>query len=222
MLPQQVALHVTRLPLTGSSEAELTRMTEGLPDAARLLADARVDLIAFNCTAVSTRAPGEDAAIAERITDATGTKAVTTAEALVAALHHFAASRIVLVTPYIAPVTERETAFFEHHGFEVLHSAGYNIDANWDMAQEPPETWHNLVLANRRDAADAFVLSCTAIRSMEVIEGLEGALGRPVLSSNQALAWYAAQSCGQAVPVEGFGVLLHEPGSALNRARPDK
>jgi hypothetical protein len=60
MVPATVGLHVTRLPLTGTSEAALKAMTDRLDEAARLLADARVDLIAFNCTAVSTMRPGSD------------------------------------------------------------------------------------------------------------------------------------------------------------------
>ncbi|MDT7652840.1 MAG: maleate isomerase, partial [Pseudonocardiales bacterium] len=42
MLPAGVAPYVTRLPLRGSSEAELTAMLDGLESAAALLADARV------------------------------------------------------------------------------------------------------------------------------------------------------------------------------------
>ena len=41
MLPPGVAALVTRLPLTGSSEAQLRAMTEALEPAARLLADAK-------------------------------------------------------------------------------------------------------------------------------------------------------------------------------------
>lgn len=211
MVPAEVVVHVTRLPLTGSSEAALTAMTDNLPHAAQMLADARVDLIAFNCTAVSTRSPGADADIARQITRATDTPALSTGEALVEGLRALKARRIVLVTPYVAPVVEREAAYFAHSGFEVLAAVGAGVDSNWDMAQAPPQTWYDLALANRDDAADAYVLSCTAIRSAEVIEALESALGRPVLTSNQALAWFAARRAGVSTAVPGYGVLLRMP-----------
>jgi maleate isomerase len=133
---------------------------------------------------------------------------VTTAQALVAALRHFDSRRLVLVTPYIEAVTRREEAFFAHHGFDVFHSASYGINLNWDMAQEPPETWTRLVLDNRRNEADAYLLSCTAIRSAEIIDGIEAVLGKPVITSNQALMWHCLRSLGIERPVKGFGRLL--------------
>ena len=208
MLAPRVSLHTTRLPLTGSSEAQLQAMIDNLEAAARLLADARVDQIAFNCTAVSTFDPASEAVITKRIIDATNTSALTTAQALVSALNHFGARRIVLVTPYIDPINAREKIFFTHHGFDVVHDAGYGIETNWDMAQEPPETWADFTLANRREEADAYVISCTAIESADVIDDLEQQLGKPVLTSNQALAWYCQRCGGIEQPVPGFGALL--------------
>lgn len=211
MLPVDIALHVTRLPLTDSSEKALGKMTDSLPQAAQMLADARVDLIAFNCTAVSTRSPDADSEIARRITQVTGAPALTTGEALVAGLRALQARRVVLVTPYLAPIVEREAAFLTHHGFETLAAVGAGIDSNWDMAQADPKTWYDLTLAQRDDAAQAYVLSCTAIRSAEVIDALEDHLGRPVLTSNQALAWLAARRAGVTTAVPGYGALLHGP-----------
>lgn len=208
MVPASVGLHVTRLPLTGTSEAALTAMTARLDEAARLLADARVDLIAFNCTAVSTMQPSSDTAIARQIESATSTRAVTTGTALVEALRHLKARRLVLVTPYIQPVVDREAAFLRFHGFDVLASVGYGIDSNWDMAHEPASTWHDLTVRHRHEDADAYVLSCTAIHSADVIAAVEADVGRPVLTSNQALSWFAVRSAGVDIPVSGYGRLL--------------
>lgn len=213
MMPEGVRVLVTRLALTGSSQEELDAMTENLDHAAGLLADARVDLIAFNCTAVSTHAPERDTEIAKQITAATGTPAITTAEAIVAALRQFDCRRIVLVTPYLEPITRREEAFLAHHGFEVIAAASHGINFNWDMAHEPPETWKRLARENRRPEADAYLLSCTAIRSAEILDDLEAELGAPVITSNQSLAWYCMHSQGFDSPVQGFGALLRRERS---------
>ncbi len=210
MLPADVGMHVTRLKLTGSSETDLDAMLHDLPSAARLLADARVDLIAFNCTAVSTRSPQADSEITAIIGEATGTPAVTTAEALMAALSTMAAKSIALITPYIDTVVKAEAAFFRHHGIEVLTAVGAGINSNWDMAQAAPERWRDLLLAHRNPDVDAYVLSCTAIQTSKLIAGLEGELGRPVLTSNQAIAWHAARTAGSKAQVAGYGRLLAE------------
>lgn len=208
MLPAGVALYVTRLPLTGSSERELLAMAEGVEGAARLLADARVGQIAFNCTAVSTFSKEMEGSIKRRIAQATGLEPLATSEALVAALRALGALRIVLLTPYIPSINEREAAFLAAEGFEVLAEHGLGIDTNAEMAALAPQTWSELARRHRDPRADAYLVSCTAIRSAEVIEDMEKELGRPVVTSNQALAWHCLRAAGLPDRIAGFGELL--------------
>ena len=140
MLPPGVAALVTRLPLTGSSEAQLRAMIEALEPAARLLADARPGLIGFHCTAVSTFAPDSAASIRLRIEAASGLPAYATADGILAALRVLGARRIVLVTPYIAAVHEREIAFLAAHGITVVGGAHWGLNTNAEMGQVPPAT----------------------------------------------------------------------------------
>jgi len=76
----------------------------------------------------------------------------------------------------------------------------------------PASTWFDLTLAHRRDDTDAYLLSCTALESAGIIEPLADALGRPVLTGNQALAWHCQRSAGIAAPIVGFGRLLRRAG----------
>lgn len=208
MLPEGVAVYVNRLPLVGSSEAELLAMAENVEGAARLLAHARVAFIAFNCTAVSTFSSEMEADIKRRISEATGLRALATSEALVAALRALGARRIVLVSPYLQAVNDREVAFLEGHGFEVLSETGLGLNTNTEMAALPPEVWIDLAQRRRDARADAYLVSCTAVRSAEVIDELERELGRPVVTSNQALVWHCLRAAGLEESVEGYGALL--------------
>src|SRR5260370_37583975 len=79
ILPRDVGIHVTRLPLNGSSREQLLGMTEGIERAAALLGDTKPSVIVFHCTAVSTLDPHMDTRLCERIGDSTGTQATTTA-----------------------------------------------------------------------------------------------------------------------------------------------
>ena len=56
--------------------------------------------------------------------------------------------------------------------------------------------------------AQAIVLSCTDMRSVETITKLEETLGKPVITSNQAMAFQAFQLAGIADPFPGYGQLL--------------
>jgi len=210
MLPPGVALYVTRLPLRGSAEAELLAMAANVEEAARLLGHAGVGLIAFNCTAVSTYSKAMEADIKRRIGEATGIPALPTSEALVEAFRVLKARRIVLLTPYLREVNEREVAFLQREGLEVLAETGLGLNTNTEMALLPPDTWVELGKKYRNERADAYLVSCTAVRSAEVIDTLERELGRPVVTSNQAITWHCLRAGGVQDRVEGFGALLCE------------
>jgi maleate isomerase len=210
MLPPGVSVYSTRLPLTGSSREELLAMVENVEHGTRLLADARVNLIAFNCTAVSTYSKEMEADIKKRIAGTANGPVVATSEALIAALRVLKAKRVGLITPYIRAVNEREVKFLEAAGFSVVVDVGVGIETNAEMGREPPERWLELVKAHRDERVDAYLVSCTAIRSAEVIGEIEQAVGRPVITSNQALVWYCLRQGGIPDRVTGFGRLLAE------------
>jgi maleate isomerase len=154
MLPPGVALYATRLPLRGSGEQELLAMAENVEGAARLLAHAGVGLIAFNCTAVSTYNKKMEADIKRRIEATTGIRALATSEALVHALKALGAEKIVLLTPYLREVNEREVSFLKGEGFEVLAETGLGLNTNAEMALLPPRTWLDLARQHRNEDAE--------------------------------------------------------------------
>ena len=119
MLPPGVVALITRLELRGSSEAELSKMLDRLEEAAGLLADARPGLIGFHCTAVSTFAPERAGEIPARMTRATGLPAVTTADAILAALEALAGPQVMgLIThqadPSVAGIVSAWPSRFEN------------------------------------------------------------------------------------------------------------
>ena len=59
--------------------------------------------------------------------------------------------------------------------------------------------------------SEAVFVSCTALRTSAIIEELEQALGKPVVTSNQALVWHSLRLSGYDDAVEGYGQLLHLP-----------
>jgi maleate isomerase len=210
MLPAGVSLHTTRLKLTGSSDQELTAMTERVEDAAQLVADAEVDLVLFHCTAVSTWDAAREQSIKERIGKASGRPVTATSEAIVTALRTLGAKRIVMLSPYIEAINQREKAYFANVGFTVLDCAGLNKATANDMMSVTPEEWIAFARQHRSPEADAYLLSCTTVRSADVAEALEGELGRPVVTSNTAAVWHCLRKMTVPDRVEGFGRLLRE------------
>jgi maleate isomerase len=209
MLPDGVTFHTTRLKLKGSRESDIMGMIAGVEDGAKLLEDASPDLIVFHCTAASMFKTGMDDEIIGRIERATGLPATSTSKAVLDAFHALDVHRIALTTPYIRETNEREVAFLESHQIKVLSETGMDIAGDGlQMAAVEPGTWYRRVKAQRDEAADAYFISCTAIRSAEIIEPLERDLDKPVVTSNQAMVWHCLKKAGVREARPGYGRLM--------------
>jgi maleate isomerase len=208
MCPPGVSLHITRLKLNSSKKEDMERMADNLEDAADMLADAGVDVITFHCTGVTTLAPDMDERLINRIVKATGRKATATGRALGEALKLWNAKKIVLLTPYPQFVNDNEIAFLNAKGVEVIKDVALDIRDAAGMFDVTPEDWIRLGIENRNDQADAYFISCAAVRSAEAIDRLEAELGKPVITSNQVSFWHALRLAGIKDSVQGFGRLL--------------
>jgi maleate isomerase len=210
ILPAGVSLHTTRLKLTGSSEADLLAMAERLEEAVELVVDSGADLVVFHCTAVTTFSAELEESIKQRLASASGKPTVATSEAIVTALQCLDARRLVMLSPYIDAINAREERYFQGAGFEILDCAGLGCRDADAMMAVTPDRWRDFVLEHRNVDADAYLISCTTVRSADVIEELEERLGLPVVTSNTATAWHCLRKLGIADRIEGFGVLLRE------------
>jgi maleate isomerase len=208
MMPRGVSVHITRLPLAGSQREQLLGMIEDVESAALLLKDAQPDLIVFHCTAVSTWDAGLDDAIRQRIYDSTGIPATTTAHAIVAALRTLGSQNIVLVSPYVEEINRRETDFLSLRGVRVLAACGLALSTPKEMFHVETREWIERTVAERDENAEAYFISCTAVRSLGAVAPLEEILERPVITSNQAMAWHALRNVGVTDKSSGFGSLF--------------
>ncbi|SDH24549.1 maleate isomerase [Paraburkholderia steynii] len=208
MLPPGVALYTTRLKLAGSSPADIEGMAARAGEGAELLADAKVDVIAFHCTAASAWSPDADQELTTMLVKRSGLPATTTATALLNALAALEAGSIVLVSPYVEEINAREIAFLRGRGISVLDQHGIGIADPHMMNRVDPQTWISLVEKHVHPDADAYFISCAAIRAAGVIETLEKRLGKPVVTSNQLIAWQSLREIGIKSSVKGFGRLM--------------
>ena len=114
ILPEKVSLHITRIPMSDPTYDSLLRMADSVEESSKLLADARVDIIAFNCTVGSLiKGRGYDQEIIERVNQATGLPATTTTTAVVAGLRALDIKALILVSPYTESVHRKEKGFLE-------------------------------------------------------------------------------------------------------------
>lgn len=200
-LPPDITLHTSHMTRSTSAVTvdSLTEMVDQAPRAALTLTMTLPDVILFGCTSGSfIHGLGWDAEVARRIEEATGVATVTTTTAVVRCLQSIGARRIAMATPYTAEINEREAAFFAANGFEVRALEGLGILQSERIGRVPLQTTYELGLRVGRSDADALFISCTNLRTLEAIEPLEQALGKPVVSSNLASLWYVLDRLGRA------------------------
>lgn len=211
LAPQGVTFHVTRLSMPQATKQALLDLACEAERAVKLLCEARVNLVAFNCTLGSLLGgEGYDKKLINRLQELSGLPVTTTATACVEALRFLGARHLVLITPYISDMNLAEIEFLEKMGFEVISSKGYGLIDPMSQAAVPPRVWYRRVLRSASALADAYFLSCSGIRVAEIIQPLEQSLGKPVVTSQQALVWHCLRLLNLSVIKRGYGCLLED------------
>lgn len=191
-LPADVAVHTTRLRMTGKHSKPLAPLLVDVAAAAGALGDAKCDVIVFHCTANSMEhGPEGERAILDAIVEASGAKALSTAQAVVEAFKASGVKKLVMVSPYVQSHNDHEKAYLSALGFETIHDVAMNLPPSDGYLAFPPTKWIDVVRANARDDADGYFLSCTNTTQIDTIPALEAELGKPVVNSNQATIWAA-------------------------------
>jgi maleate isomerase len=219
-LPADVGYHIGRLRLR-KSQGRVTQ--QALLDAGHesveqstLLSDAGMDAIAFNCTGASLSDGAEGARrLRDEIAAATKTPATTTILSVVRALRASGLRRIVHVCPFTAEFGADEAAFLRAEGFEIVESRGLNFTDARVAAKMTPTEIFDIAVKVDRQVADGIFLACANIRAMEATSALQQRLGKPVVTSNQAVIWDLLDMIGHP---DASKLVARAPAAALHGA----
>ena len=212
---ERVGLFATRIAYANPTTPENLSAAEPRLEhaAALLLPDEALDVVCFSCTSASVIVG--DAAIAAAINRGKpGVPVVTPSLAARDALQALGALRISILTPYTAATSEPMAGYFEGHGFDVRRFICLGLEDDRQMARLSRASLVEAAMAAVAPDADALFISCTALRSVDVVEAIEARIGRPVVASNQATAWACLGHCGVPAP-PGYGRLMalsYRPG----------
>ncbi|HKD28593.1 MAG TPA: YkgJ family cysteine cluster protein [Xanthobacteraceae bacterium] len=189
--PPGLGIHVTRARIAGKWRQPVSELAPIIAEAAAALSDASPDLIIYHCTDSSMR-EGLDGErrILDIVKRETGIEAVSTSALVVEALNALGIKKLVIVSPYRD--NDVIIAYLQSCGFSVVHDVALRLQGH-DSSGATPERWVEATLDNAREEADGYFLSCTNTTQIEAIRELEGALAKPVVSSNQAVLWGAVK-----------------------------
>jgi maleate isomerase len=159
---------------------------------------AQPDIILFACTIGSfLGGQGYDEEISAKITQATGIQSITTASTVLEAIQSLGLKKITLISPYPEGTGIKEKEFLEKSilGLKVLTMKHLGVISSFEKNLLLPSSAYRVARETIVREADGLFISCTAWRTIEIIESLEKDLQIPVITSTQASLWACLKRC---------------------------
>ena len=212
----EVGFLASRMMLGGDQGLEaLLEMEQSSSRAVQELASAGVDSIAYCCTVSGAqRGLAADREFCDDMERQWGAPITSTMLAATEALQHLGIRRVVLTSPYPHSYHDAESRYLAEAGIDTVASYGMGFRTAAEFAAVLPEDIYRFGLdawKESGDGADGLFISCMNFDAMAAAQGLEDAIGRPVVTSHSATLWRALALAGIDDPVPGYGRLLAEP-----------
>jgi arylmalonate decarboxylase len=144
-----------------------------------------------------------------QVAKATGRRATTQSNGLLDGLRTANAKRVAVATAYTDIVTERLKIFLQEYGFDVTFAKGLGFERIPQGAAT-----HDILFKLSTDAyanskkADALVVSCGALRTLDLIVPVEDRIKVPVVSSTPHGLWHGVKMLGANSRVQGYGMVM--------------
>ncbi|MGE3742731.1 MAG: aspartate/glutamate racemase family protein [Geminicoccaceae bacterium] len=205
-----VALYGSRIWNDATITPETLRaMASRLSDsAAVIMPGVPLASIAFGCTS-ATMVIGEDGVFTKLRAARPEARPTTPITAAFAAFRAFDVQRLAVLTPYRADVNATVKAYIEARGFEVPLFGTFDEEDDHRAARISSASIRDAAVALGRDpGVDAVFVACTSLRVANIAAEIEQAIGKPVTSSNHAMAWHVLRLAGVEDPLPQWGKLF--------------
>ena len=192
-------------PLTKENLLKMYDQLESITE--KILPGEKINTVAYGCTS-GTIAIGEDK-VKEKIQLAKpGCHVTTPITSAIKAFNKMNVKKIAVFTPYPESVNKTISEYLIKKNINVMSFSTFNLDLDVDFARVDPKYLSEILTKLNINDADALFVSCTALPALEILEGVEKKINKPVFSSNQTLIWDTIRSVGYKSSVEGYGKLL--------------
>lgn len=159
---------VTKIELSEDSTSQFN--LEPMLEAARLLADAKVDIIGWSGTSASWLGFSTDETLCRMIRETTGIPATSSVLAMRDYLVHSVATEdIGLVTPYVAQVNAAICDNFAREGFPIAEARSRcsGLTTNFDFAAVPEEELDAMVAKVVEHGGRIILIMCTNLAAAQ-------------------------------------------------------
>jgi arylmalonate decarboxylase len=211
MYPSGVEFIVEGLGLESLTPEGYDKVIDRIKPAAEKLASRGAKAIALMGTSLTFY---KGAAFNQQLTDtlkrATGLPATTMSTAVVEGLKTVGGRRLAVATAYADEVNARLIAFLKESGFEVVKLKGLGItDMETPGKVTPPQLLKfSAGVYESSRGANAMLVSCGGLRTLEMLAPLEQQTHVPAVSSTPHALRAGVRLLGLSGKVKGFGALL--------------
>ena len=163
----------------------------------KMISGVRPDVVLYGCTSATlTHGHSFDVQLAYDIKAGSGALSFTAAGALV---HRSSAwiSKVSFSSPYLEEINTKAVAFLSQNQITTVKCTNIGRElGNYGQGELTPDEVFDLACEADHPEAEAIVLSCTDMRSVEVVDRIEAVLDKPVLTSNQAMMFALMHALG--------------------------
>jgi len=201
---------VSRMPMALEANVENLKAlkNEVVTATQNLVPWAQFDAIAFACTTGSIAVgPVKLQEMVQSVKP--GVPVRNPVDSAIDALAKLECRKVALLTPYISEVNATLEDYFIDRGLELTRKAAFNLAGDPQIDLVDPECIIEAGLEVGTSDCDGLFVSCTGLRTAGIVQRLEDRLGKPVVTSNQALAWSTLRAAGIDDEIDGFGRLFH-------------
>lgn len=209
-----VTSHFSRFTVTeiSSNPNSLNQFNySNIIESAKLLADAKVNVIAWNGTSASWLGFDTDENLCKEIKKATGINATTTVLTLNEIFKMNSVKNFGLVTPYLEDIQKKIISNYKEIGLNCVGEKHLNDKGNFSFSEYSPELIKGLIREVAKNKPEAIVVLCTNFRGAEVVHSLEEELGIPIYDSVSITLWKCLKMCNiKTEVIKGWGDLFKQ------------
>ena len=137
-----------------------------------------------------------------------GAPVSSTSLAFVEAIRELGADRVAVAATYPEDVTRRFEEFLADAGLRPVRVSSGGIFTATEVGELTRDATIELATTGDHSDADVLLVPDTAMHTVGLVEELERAAGKPVLTANQVTAWQGLRLAGASRLVPGFGALF--------------
>jgi maleate isomerase len=207
-----VTAHFARFPVT-----EISLSNRGLEqfdirpaiEAAKLVAHANVQVIAWNGTSAGWLGLQRDHDLCEAIEAHTGVKGTSSTLALADIFRRTGVKTYGLVTPYLDAVQKKIIATFDAEGWRCGAERHLDEQRNFSFSDVSAARIHDMVGEVAQARPDAIAIFCTNLRGAPLVAELEAEFDLPIYDTVATALWSSLRLAGvDPSRIRGWGRLF--------------